>query len=263
MSKGSVLARALFAPANIIGLATAGGAAWLLHQPLPALVALGAEAVYLLLVAGSARVRRALGGRSGTDSEEVETRLGELAESQRGHYFVLRDLKDSILANYRKLPGGGVLAASSEPRLDALLTAFLRLLSTLNDHRRYLGIADRDALQREVARLEVELGKEQNPRLREVEEKRADILRQRLKRFAQAEESRAVVSHQLASIEDLLRLAHEQSIAIRDPASVNSMLEVLAAEVASTEETVREMERFMEVTDELAPRLEHRSRVSG
>jgi hypothetical protein len=33
--------------------------------------------------------------------------------------------------------------------------------------------------------------------------------------------------------------------------------------VASTEETVREMERFMEVTDELAPRLEHRSRVSG
>ena len=110
-----------------------------------------------------------------------------------------------------------MLAASSEPRLDALLTAFLRLLGTLNDHRRYLGIADRDALQRELSRLEGDLGKEQNLRLREVEEKRADILRQRLKRFAQAEESRAVVSHQLASIEDLVKLAHEQSIAIRDP----------------------------------------------
>ena len=263
MSRGSALGAALLAPANLIGLATAGGAAWLLHQPLPALVALGAEALYLALVVASARVRRALGARGGGSSDEVETRLGELAESQRGHYFVLRDLKEAILANYRKLPGGGVLAASSEPRLDALLTAFLRLLSTLNDHRRYLGIADRDVLQRELTRLESDLGKEQNPRLREVEEKRADILRQRLKRFAQAEESRAVVSHQLASIEDLMKLTHEQSIAIRDPASVNSMLEVLAAEVASTEETVREMERFLEVTEELTPRLEHRTRISG
>jgi len=262
VSRASALGAALVAPANLIGLATAGGAAWLLHQPLPALIALGAEAVYLLLVLGSARMRRALGARGGT-SVEVETRLGELAESQRGHYFVLRDLRDSILANYRKLPGGGVLAASSEPRLDALLTAFLRLLGTLNDHRRYLGIADRDALQRELSRLEGDLGKEQNLRLREVEEKRADILRQRLKRFAQAEESRVVVSHQLASIEDLVKLAHEQSIAIRDPASVNAMLEVLAAEVVSTEETVREMERFLEVTEELAPQLSHRARVSG
>jgi len=262
VSRASALGAALVAPANLIGLATAGGAAWLLHQPLPALIALGAEAVYLLLVLGSARMRRALGARGGT-SDEVETRLGELAESQRGHYFVLRDLRDSILANYRKLPGGGVLAASSEPRLDALLTAFLRLLGTLNDHRRYLGIADRDALQRELSRLEGDLGKEQNLRLREVEEKRADILRQRLKRFAQAEESRVVVSHQLASIEDLVKLAHEQSIAIRDPASVNAMLEVLAAEVVSTEETVREMERFLEVTEELAPQLSHRARVSG
>ena len=262
MSRASALGTALVAPANLIGLATAGGAAWLLHQPLPALIALGAEAVYLLLVLGSARMRRALGARGGT-SDEVETRLGELAESQRGHYFVLRDLRDSILANYRKLPGGGVLAASSEPRLDALLTAFLRLLGTLNDHRRYLGIADRDALQRELSRLEGDLGKEQNLRLREVEEKRADILRQRLKRFAQAEESRVVVSHQLASIEDLVKLAHEQSIAIRDPASVNAMLEVLAAEVVSTEETVREMERFLEVTEELAPQLSHRARDSG
>src|SRR5262249_6317571 len=122
VTKGSVLAAALLAPANVIGLATAGGAAWLLHQPLPALGARGAGAVSHLLVAGSARVRRALGARGTGASEEVETRLGELAESQRGHYFALRDLRDSILANYRKLPGGGVLAASSEPRLDALLT---------------------------------------------------------------------------------------------------------------------------------------------
>ncbi len=44
-----------------------------------------------------------------------------------------------------------MLAASSEAQLAALLTAFLRLLATLNDHRRYLGIADREAIRRELS----------------------------------------------------------------------------------------------------------------
>jgi hypothetical protein len=253
---------ALLAPANLLGLLSAGGASLVTGHATPMLVALAVEGVYLVLVGISPSLRRAVGGRgNGSGSDEVRDRLAELAESQREHYFVLCDLKDKILANYRKLPGGGVLAASSEPRLDALLTAFLRLLSTLNDHRKYLGVADREAVQRELRSLEVELAAEPNLRLREVEQKRAAILEKRLQRFTQAEEGRAVVSHQLAGIEDLIRLTHEQSIAIRDPASVTETLDALAAEVTATEETVREMERFLQFSEELGPSPSHRSRV--
>jgi hypothetical protein len=258
------LRAALLAPANVLGLASAGGASLVTGHSAPALVALAVEAFYLLLVAVSPSLRRALRGESGgRGSVEVRERLAELAENQREHYFVLCDLKDKILANYRKLPGGGVLAASSEPRIDSLLTAFLRLLSTLNDHRKYLGVADREAVQRELHSLESEVATEPNPRLREVQQKRADILRKRLQRFTLADESRAVVSHQLAGIEDLIRLTHEQSIAIRDPASVTETLDALAAEVSATEETVREMERFLEFSEELASSPSHRSRVRG
>jgi hypothetical protein len=94
-----------------------------------------------------------------------------------------------------------------------------------------------------------------------VQEKRADILRRRLERFTQAEESRAVVSHQLASIEDLMRLTHEQSIASRDPESVNRQLEALSAEATATDETVREMERFLDFTEETSGPLPHGTRV--
>ena len=265
MSRTSRALRAAFlAPANLIGLATAGGAALLTGQSLPALVALGAEGVYLAAVGLIPPLRRAVGSRAAApEDEEADRLLSELAESQREHYFVLRDLHDSILENYRKLPGGGVLAASSEPQLAALLTAFLRLLSTLNDHRRYLGIADRDALRRELRLLESELGGQDNPRLREVQEKRADILRRRLERFSQAEESRAVDSHQLASIEDLVKLTHEQSISIRDPSAVTGMLDALAAEVSATEKTVRELEQFLDVTEEPAAASGRRTRVRG
>src|SRR5262249_38719526 len=131
----STLRAALLAPANVVALLTAGGASLMTGHPLPALVALGAEAVYLAAVGLVPSWRRAVSMRAGaTEDDETERLLSELAESQREHYFVLRDLRDSILENYRKLPGGGVLAASSEAQLAALLTAFLRLLSTLNDH---------------------------------------------------------------------------------------------------------------------------------
>ena len=257
-----VFRAALLAPANVVGLLTAGGASMLTGQVLPALVALGAEVFYLAAVAWVPPLRRAVGASpAGAEDDELERLLEDLAESQREHYFVLRDLREAILANYRKLPGGGVLAAASEPQLGALLIAFLRLLATLNDHRRYLGIADREAIRRELQLLESELGREENPRLREVQEKRADILRRRLERFAQAEESRAVVSHQLASIEDLVKLTHEQSISIRDPAAVSGMLDALAAEVSATENTVRELERFLDAVEEPAPALERRTRV--
>ncbi len=259
----STLRAALLAPANLVGLATAGGAALLTGHLLPALVALGAEAFYLAAVGLVPPLRRALGPGVRSEGDETERLLADLAESQREHYFVLRDTRDAILENYRKLPGGGVLAAASEAQLAALLTAFLRLLSTLNDHRRFLGIADREAIRRELRLLESELGAQGNPRLREVQEKRADILRRRLERFTQAEESRAVVSHQLASIEDLVKLTHEQSISIRDPAAVTGMLDALAAEVSATEETVRELERFIDVVEEPAAAGSRRPRVRG
>jgi hypothetical protein len=76
-------------------------------------------------------------------------------------------------------------------------------------------------------------------------------------RFEQAGESREVVSHQLAGIEDLMRLTHEQSIAIRDPESVNRQLDVLSAETEATDETVRQMERFLDFTEETSAPLPH------
>jgi hypothetical protein len=257
------LRAAFLSPANLIGLAGATGATLVTGQTLPALIAGALEVFYLVVVGINPRFRRAARALpdSGSGEAEVEALLAELAPSQREHYHRLRDLKEKIEANYRRLPGGRVLAASSESRVDALLTSFLRLLSTLNGYRRYLSVADRQALERELRELQADAGAEASARLREVKEKRVEILSKRLQRFTQAEESRAVVSHQLASIEDLLRLTHEQSIAIRDPEHVTRQLDALSAEVTATEETVREMEQFMDFADETAAPLPHRARV--
>jgi hypothetical protein len=128
----------------------------------------------------------------------------------------------------------------------------LRLVSTLNSYRKFLSATDRKAIEAELRSLEAEVATEKNERLKEVKARRVEILKKRVARFLQAEESREVVSHQLASIEDVLRLTHEQSIAIRDPLVVSRQLEALTAEVSATEETVKEMETFMQVTEEFS-----------
>lgn len=250
------LRAAFMVPANLFALVAAAMGSVLTADPLPALVALGVEGVYLGSLSLSPRFQRVVRAQanqsSDGDSTETVALLEELAASQREHYFALKELRDKILLNYRKLPGGGVLVASSEARLDSLLTNFLRLLSTLNNYRKYLNAADRAAIEREVKELRDDLASEQNPKLKDVKQGRVQILQLRLQRFAQAEESREIVSHQLASIEDLLRLTHEQSIAIRDVESVTHQLEALSAEIAATDETVREMEKFMAISDELS-----------
>ncbi len=258
---------ALLLPANLVGLLTAGASAAMTGDPTPAMVALGVEALYLGVVPFTKRFQRAVRASTpGAQDDEaarqqVDALLSELATSQREHYQVLVGLKEKILANYAKLPGGRVLAASSEQRLDALLTSFLRLISTLNQYRTYLNSSERQSLEKDVRALESELGQETNPRLKDVKEKRLELLKKRLARFEQAGESREMVSHQLASIEDLMRLTHEQSIAIRDPEGVNRQLDALSAEAQATDETVRDMERFLDFTEETSSPLPHGTRV--
>lgn len=255
---------AFLAPANLIGLFAATVASAVTQDPVPAAVALGLEALYLGTLSWLPQFRRAVRAQRPSDAEaaaEVEQMLQELAPSQREHYQALRELRDKIDENYRKLPSGTVVAASSERSVDALLTAFLRLVLTLNHYRKFLNVADRQVVESELEELKRELEEETHPRLREVKQKRLEILDKRLQRFQQAAESREIISHQLAGIEDLLRLTHEQSIAIRDPQSVSRQLDVLSAEVAASEETVKEMERFLEFDEELSPTLPHGTRA--
>lgn len=261
----SFIKAAFLLPANLVGLLTAGASAAMVHDPLPALVALGVEGLYLGIVPSMKRFQRAVRARGGDEPDaerkQVDALLTELAPSQREHYQALVGLKEKILENYRRLPAGKVLATDSEPRLDALLTSFLRLVSALNHHRTYLNSTDREQLEKELRELEAEVAQEANPRLKDVKEKRLEILRKRVARFQQAGESREVVSHQLAGIEDLMRLTHEQSITIRDPETVNRQLDVVTAEVEATDETVREMERFMDFQEEVGKPLPHGTRV--
>lgn len=243
-------------PANLFALAAGVVASVAMGDWMPLAAVGSASGLYLALVSGMPSFRRAVRAQAAQLEEappdETELLMADLAPSQRQHYQELDALKTQILAAYRKMPGGRVLAANSERQLNGLLASFLRLVGTLNAYRRFLSSGERAVVEKELAELEREAAGEANAHLRDVKARRIDILKKRLQRFVQAEESRELVSHQLAGIEDVLRLTHEQSISIRDPELVSQQLDALTSEVTATEETVRELEQFMQVTETLS-----------
>jgi hypothetical protein len=246
---GRYLKAAALHPVSVTGLAV--GAGWFVAGGgvAPLLIAGGLELVWLGMLAGDARFRRAVDARAAgrlrrEEQRRVENLLAELAPNQREHYLSLRALADRIEANYRRLPGDGPAALESREKVDALLHAFLRLLVTWNDHRRYLGATDRVAIERDLAQLREGLAVGGGETVQEIKRKRIEILEKRLERFRSAEEGREAIAHQLASIEDVLRLVHEGSITLRDPAAITRQLDALTLEVEATEATVREMDRF-------------------
>jgi hypothetical protein len=151
---------ALLSPANALAVLAGSVASLWTVDFLPLLASAAGAAVYAVSVSVSPLFRRVVarnveaqaltGGRAESASEAL---LAELSPSQRQHYEILRGVCDDILNRYQQMPGGRVLAASSSTRLDALLSSFVRLVSTLNSYRTFLNSADRKVLAEELAQL--------------------------------------------------------------------------------------------------------------
>ena len=78
------------------------------------------------------------------------------------------------------------------------------------------------------------------------------LLEERLSKFDKAITGRELISHQLASIEDFLRLFHDQALTLRDPDMATMQIESLTQQLETTDETMRSLEGFSAVTEEFA-----------
>ncbi len=188
--------------------------------------------------------------------ERVRKELALLSPNQRAIYLELKSLTEKTLACYARLPSGGLLLASSETQLTGMLDVFLKLLNALNGYRRYLSATDRAQIEKELAVLRTEISgmtpeQELDP-VNRIKARRVSLLEERLSKFDKAITGRELISHQLASIEDFLRLFHDQALTLRDPDMATMQIESLTQQLETTDETMRSLEGFSAVTEEFA-----------
>lgn len=249
---------------NLAFLAGTAGAALVTLSPLPLIAAAFIEVVVLGTVPRTRQFRklvdaeRAAGllpapkSARGADSEV----MARLSPQQQSGHIRLRDLRGRIEESYTRVGAGAQLAAQSLAKIDGLLRSHLRLMDQLNAHRQHMGASSRAEVERDIAALEADMSEDDGERIADIKRRRVEILQQRLGRYVRADENREVISHQIAAIEDLIRLVMEQALTMRAPEDVSEQLDTLAVELEQTEVTVREMDSFLRLNDALEAEVE-------
>ncbi len=253
---------------NLIAMAGAAAFSLVSGSPLPAILAAGAELMYLASVPNMPQFQRLV--RSWRYADEKKQHDDRLKQMQYALPPEIRDrvrqvegVTNAIRANYARLSSTSqAFIGQIETQLQGLMTAFIRLANSDTQHIQYLQTTDVNSIRNEVKYLKDRLPKDAQ-KVQEINRKRIEILEKRLEKYQKIRENRQVIDAQCRAIEDVLQLIHDQSITMTDPQQVSDRLESLVKDVEQTEESVREVEAIFQMSEQLAPSPESMGDASG
>jgi hypothetical protein len=243
---------------NWIGLAGAAAFALVSGTGLPLVLAAGLELIYIAVVPQSSRFRRLV--RSWQFAEEkkkheqrLRQMLFDLPPAIQGRYAKVVATCQQIRSNYDRLSSTSqIFVGQTEQKFDWLRYGYLRLLQSSYQQQQYVKSSDATAILTEIKRLEAMLPNDL-PKVREINQKRVEILHKRLDKFEKISENWKVVEAQCSAIEDVLALVRDQSMTMRDPQELTDRIDTLLQDVEQTETSVREVEALFDLaTPELA-----------
>lgn len=214
------------------------------------------ELLYLGTMPRQERFQRAVRARKAEERHKPPSEkevFRQLTKASQKRYIRFRNLEKAIRENYERLSyaSQGMLQAHLK-KIDGLLDSYLNLLWQHERYERFTQQATEDKVVNAMQQLRKEMETDP-PRVRQIKQKRLDILEKRLDRFKKAHENLAVIEAQLETVEDVTKYIHEQSLTMRNPEEVSFQLDTLLAEVEETQATVTEIEEiFARPTDLLS-----------
>jgi hypothetical protein len=231
-------------------------------SPIPETVLMFAaalELLYLGTLPRNERFRRAVRSRKIEERYKPPSErdlFRELSKASQKRYIRFRNLENAIRENYQRLSyaSQGMLSAHLK-KIDDLLDSYLNMLWQMERYERFTELAAEGNVVRAMQELKEQMEVDP-PRVRQIKQKRLDILEKRLDRFKKARENLAVIRAQIETIEDVTKYIHEQSLTMRNPEEVSFQLDTLIAEVEETQAAVTEIEDVFSRTGDIMGDLE-------
>jgi hypothetical protein len=212
------------------------------------------ELLYLGTMPRQERFRRAVRSRRAEQRYKPPSErdvFRELTKASQKRYIRFRNLENAIRENYARVSytTQGMLQAHLK-KIDDLLDSYLNMLWQMERYDRFTEIATEDKVVHAMQELKLQMETD-SPRVRNIKQKRLDILEKRLDRFKKARENLDVIRAQLETIEDVTKYIHEQSLTMRNPEEVSFQLDTLIAEVEETQAAVTEIDDVFSPTPDL------------
>lgn len=245
-----------FAFANPYNLSLFGGAlaaAGLTMNPLLAVVAIGAEALWLLYAPESARLRHLLWDprfekvRDAVEREERAERMAVLGQADRQRVDFLVAQKRDIQKLAAQNPSFTAdLLRGELVKTDRLVEAFLDMAVTCARYEQYLASIDIAGLDKDRDRwdLAIRAGKDGEPQT-EIAKKNLAVIMKRFEKVQEIRKYLGVARGQLDLIENSFRLLADQIVTMQSPQQLSGQLDELLDGVQAIKDSTADTERLL------------------
>lgn len=231
-------------------------------SPLPWLLLIGAEFVTMPFL--FERLKRRLEIEKKHAERQVQTlsqeeQFEQLAPEAKIRFGVVRRLCQQIQGNYKAFsPASQAIVAEQTGKFDAILASCLRRLWLVQKYEAMARTLDHGRVRAEITRLEDSLKpKDVPPRVREAWEQNLELKRKLVETVERNTANRMALLAELDSLESLLQLLLQKSVAATDPEAFSAEVDDIVAQVEADAASVQEMEALMGAMPELvaAPTL--------
>lgn len=246
------------AVANQYQLILVGGAAALsaMVGPLPLLVLAGLELMAMPFLLERLKRRIEIEKKQVERQHQVmsqEQRFAALSPGSRSRFVQLRQLCERIQGNYRGLSAASQsIIAEQESKFGVLLASCLHRLWLVQKYDEMIGAFSEEKARRETEKLRQALAvPDLDPRVKEALEKNLEIRERLLETVRQNVSNRTALLAELDSLEALLQLLLQKSVAATDAGAFTAELDDVLAQVESDAASIREMEQLLGAMPEL------------
>lgn len=251
-----VVKRALFNQYQVMLAAGATALSVALVSPLPWILLLGGNLITMPFLFERFRRRLEIEKKYAerqTEELSQEQRYEELSAESKGRFQQLRRLCQQIQSNYRGLSSAsqGILFEQTG-KFDAILSSCLRRLWLVQKYEAMIRTFDAKRVTAEIKQLEGSLSaKGVQTRVREAWEQNLEIKRKLLESADRNESGKLALLAELDSLESLMQLVLQKSVAATDASDFVSQVDDIVAQAEADAQSVAEMESLMGSMPEL------------
>ncbi len=244
-------------PYNLALLLGGVAASILTMNPIPAVVAFGAEGLWLLHAPESKTLRRLLWDprfekvRLVIEQQERAERMKDLSPDERARVERLVDQQQGINRLAAQNPSfTGDLLRTELVKTRKLVDAFLEMALTCARYERYLDTVDLNALDRDRQRFSVRVASDKVPDAeRDIAKKNVAVIDKRLEKLKDIRNYLGVARGQLDLIENSFQLISDQIVTMQSPAELSGQLDDLLDGVESIRQTAADTEKILNVME--------------
>lgn len=237
----SYLKEAVKEPYNFWGLAGFAIAAAYSGSVIPLLLAIIAEAIYIVVVPNLPSYRQMVVRRQNERLKELhratrEKLIKSFTPREREAVEYLRWLKDKIQDNYKKFTGARELPSNLHT-LDQRWEDFVDLLDVYRRRKQHLKSINRQAVHNQLSQAYRAAENAGDEKTRRIQQTNVEILKRRIASFDEIERSVKLVEGQLQSIENFFSYLNDEIVTMSTPEKFSLLdFEQLSDSIAMTKQ---------------------------